>query len=125
MNSLETKDYSHGYKKKIAQRISEIKGKKHLKALFKIIHENNQTYTKDNSGVFFNINTINDNSLSIIEEYLDEHFPIKLPLSIEDKIKSYYSESSTQESSIKLTNQEKNFLRKINTNDDIMIKPFV
>jgi hypothetical protein len=138
-NSSESKIYSHTQKKKIANRIGNIKGKKHMKEIFRIVHMNNGSYTKDSTGVFLNINNMNLKTISTIEQYLDEKFPIVVVNPITTKFKPYCTDStSINESSVRLTNQEKSYLRKIDsannnllmdsdnviTSEHIIVKPF-
>jgi len=146
MNSSEsnssTNIFSHMQKKKIASRIENITLKKHYKAIFRIVHENNNSYTKNDSGIFLTINLYDDITLTAIQDYLDTNLPIVNSIPLTTKFKPYCSDStSVHDSSLKLTNQEKNFLRKIDNNnesdknslvesdivvkqDKIIIKPF-
>ena len=140
-NSSDSKIYSHSQKKKIATRIGCIKGKKHMKEIFRIVHLNKGTYTKDSTGVFLNINTMNAKTILLIEQYLDEYFPIILSNTTIAIFKPYCNDlTSINESSVRLTNQEKSFLRKnktdstnntflmdsdnVITSEHIIVKPF-
>ena len=138
-NSSKDKTYSHTQKKKIATRIGNIKGKKHMKEIFRIVHVNSGTYTKDSTGVFLNINNMDTKTILAIEQYLDEHFPIIVANVTLAKFKPYCNDStSANESSVRLTNQEKSYLRKIDsannnllidsdnviTSEHIIVKPF-
>lgn len=141
VNSISsTKSYSESARKKIRIRIDGIKQAKHFKELFRIAHNNNAPYTINASGgVYLNLNIWNNASIALVEAYLDKHFPIVNLLPIDTKYKPYCSDSaSNQDSSLKLTNQEKNFLRKIDSTDNnaftesdtvttthsIVVKPF-
>ena len=123
MNSSEsnssTKGFSHVQKKKLASRIEKITQKKHYKAIFRIVHEHGNSYTKGDSGIFLNMNLYDEETLKAIQEYLDTHFPIIDSIPLTTKITPYCSDStSAYDSSLKLTNQEKNFLRKIDNNNE-------
>lgn len=126
MNSSESvkssiPNFTHIHKKKIAERISAIKTKKHIKDIFKIVHEHSALYTKSSSGngVFLNINNYDDDTLTDIEKFLNEEYPIVDSIPIATKFKTFLTDSaSAQDSTLKLTNREKNVLRKINNNSD-------
>lgn len=134
------KTYSDTARKKIGKRIDSIKPAKHHKEIFRIAFVNKAPYTtSNNGGVFLNLNSWDNSTIALVEAYLDKHFPIVNVLPINTIYKPYCSDSSTnQDSSLKLTNQEKNFLRKIDSADNsaftesdsvttthsIIVKPF-
>jgi len=58
-------------KKRIMTKIQNLKNKKHYMHLYKIIKDNNVTYSQNNNGVFINLSNISDEILNKIVEYLN------------------------------------------------------
>jgi hypothetical protein len=58
-------------KKSIMTRISNLKSKKHYIEIYKIIKENNVTYSQNINGVFINLTNIDDDILDKIVKYLN------------------------------------------------------
>lgn len=58
-------------KKGIMTRISNLKNKKHYIEIYKIIKENNVSYTQNTNGIFINLNNIDDGILDKIVKYLN------------------------------------------------------
>ena len=50
INSIETKNYTHTDKKILVKRIGDIKNKKCYIKIFKLIHGDNLSYTKNDNG---------------------------------------------------------------------------
>jgi hypothetical protein len=63
--------YSLVDKKAIMTRIQNLKNKKHYVQIFKIIKENNATYSQNINGVFINLINIEDDILDKIVKYLN------------------------------------------------------
>ena len=42
-----------------------------IEEIFKILHKNNSTYTKNNNGIFVNLNWIDDATLNNINDYIN------------------------------------------------------
>ena len=62
---------SYDYKKKIINRIQNIKNKKNYISLFKLILKLKIPYSVNNNGIFFNINQIQSNNLNKIIQLID------------------------------------------------------
>ena len=62
---------SYEYKKKIINKIQNIKNKKNYMNLFKLIIKLNIPYSFNNNGIFFNINKINSKDLNKIIKLID------------------------------------------------------
>jgi hypothetical protein len=62
---------SYDSKKKIINKIQNIKNKKNYINLFKLILKLNIPYSLNNNGVFFNINKINNEDLNKIIKLID------------------------------------------------------
>ena len=64
-------DLSYEYKKKIINKIQNIKNKKNYINLFKLIIKLKIPYSYNNNGIFFNLNKINSNDLNKIIKLID------------------------------------------------------
>jgi len=62
---------SYDNKKKIINKIQNIKNKKNYINLFKLILKLNIPYSLNNNGIFFNINKINNQDLNKIIKLID------------------------------------------------------
>jgi hypothetical protein len=63
--------YSLNDKKAIMTRINNLKSKKHYMEIYKIIKENNVSYSQNINGVFINLTNIEDDVLDKIVKYLN------------------------------------------------------
>jgi len=57
-------------KKRIMTKIQNLKNKKHYMHLYRLIKENNVSYSQNINGVFINLNNISDEILDKISQYL-------------------------------------------------------
>ena len=64
------KNYSHNDKKLLVKRIGDIKNKKFYIKIFKLIHGDNLSYTKNDNGIFFNLTNLSDEILTNIENVI-------------------------------------------------------
>jgi hypothetical protein len=71
-NDNDNNEYTFYHKKKLAYRIEQIKKKKNYLELFKIINEDSDKYTTNKNGVFFNMNSLKNETLKKIEKFLDD-----------------------------------------------------
>ena len=110
-----TKPYTKTEKVKISERIGAIKAKKHRVAIFRIATND---YIRDKGGVFLKISEMSFETIKAIEEYLDEHLPVPAIKTIISPT-PYYSDSAN-DSSVKLTNMERNVLRNIDTAESLV-----
>ena len=129
------KQYTNASKRNIANRISSITTKKHLRDLFQIAYNANNTYTKSSDGVHINLQILSDETLETIENFLDTHYPIVNSKPIIHGITSYHSDSNSGVN--KLSNRELVLLRQIDSKqttsdsktvkitNDIIVKPFM
>ena len=58
-------------KKCIMTKIQNLKNKKHYIHIYKLIKENNVTYSQNINGIFINLNNISDDILEKIVQYLN------------------------------------------------------
>lgn len=63
--------YSLNDKKAIMTRINNLKSKKHYMEIYKIIKENNVSYSQNINGIFINLTNIEDDVLDKIVKYLN------------------------------------------------------
>ena len=115
---MESKSFSQEEKKSIIKYIETIKSKKILIQIFKIINNDTNKYSKNNNGVFINLKNVSDSALTDINKVIDEY---KEQLTTERESEGTLSEPLSfhkdefkdfEDSSAKLSNHEKNILRK-------------
>ena len=70
INNIEIKNYTHNDKKILVKRIGNIKNKKCYIKIFKLIHGDNLSYTKNDNGIFFNLTLLSDEILTQIEQII-------------------------------------------------------
>ena len=118
MENLDNKKFSQDDKKNIIKFIETIKSKKVLIKIFKIINNDTKKYSKNNNGVFINLKNVSDNALIQITNVINEY---KNLLNSEKEGENTLSETLSfhkdefkdfEDSSAKLSNHEKNILRK-------------
>jgi hypothetical protein len=125
-SNLFKKTYTLVQKKKLADRIENLKSKKQFKQIFKIIYESSDnSYTKDSSGVYINFNSLSNETIKLIEDYLNIIAPKIDNIPLQSKYTPYFSdEYNPKDSGIKLSNHEKNFLKHVGHSADGTINPF-
>lgn len=121
-----SRKYDSNSRKKILEKINNIKEKKVLLSILKIVKKEDENgYSQNKSGIFFNLNKLSDTSIeeigSIIEKYdlsnesenNDENLSEKIiykQYSDGDNL-DYYDNIGTR-----LSNQERSILKKLNKN---------
>lgn len=120
-NQPTIKQYSLNKKKKIAESVESLKSKKHFKQIFKIIYEeSSNSYTKDSSGVYINFNTLSNETLFRVENYLQTINPKNDLVPLPSKYTPYFTDNfCSNDSGIRLSNHEKNFLKYIDNDSEI------
>jgi len=117
-NNKHLKTFTQEDKKIMIKFIETIKSKKVLITIFKIINNDTNKYSKNNNGVFINLKNVSNNALSLIDNVITEY---KNLLNSEKESESNLSETLSfhkdefkdfEDSSAKLSNHEKNILRK-------------
>lgn len=115
--SASIKTYTNASKLEIQTRIGEINKKAHFVELFKIIHDHNEAYTyTPGKGAWINLAQYDDNLLSKIETFINKKYPRTIIKPISEGMSSYCSDDSDYKS-LKLTNQERNILKRNDEND--------
>lgn len=117
--SSQTPTFSYDRKKKIVSNIEQLKSKDDYIALFKIINKVTDKYTQNNNGVFINLNCLDDATLLKIEHFLEtkkQCFKNNHVVNVNKQIDLLKSLSdNTHESIMKLTNYEKNIVKRHRT----------
>ena len=117
-NKKHLKTFTQEDKKNMIKFIETIKSKKVLITIFKIINNDTKKYSKNNNGVFINLKNVSDTALSEITNVITDY---KNVLNSEKESESNLSETLSfhkdefkdfEDSSAKLSNHEKNILRK-------------
>jgi len=120
--NLENKIYSKSDKKIIASRIEQLNNKKIYLKLFKIISSDNNNYTANSNGVFFNLNNLHDNTLFKIENVLNIYEQFKKNKITNNKwnllLQSQYNSPNNNSFDDKYTNHEKMFLKRQQSNNN-------
>jgi len=105
-------------KKILIKYIETIKSKKVLINIFKIINNDTKKYSKNNNGVFINLKNVSNQALHLINNLIIEY---QNQINSEKESESNLSETLSfhkdefkefEDSSAKLSNHEKNILRK-------------
>lgn len=81
------KVYTFNEKKIMVSQIEQLKNKKIYLKIFDIISEDNNNYTINTNGVFFNFNLLKNNTLIKIEHLLNNYTKIKKEKLINSKWK--------------------------------------
>jgi hypothetical protein len=115
------KTYSEIARTKIAKRIESIKDYDKLKEIFKMAHDHNEPYIKkgtrgQQSGVYLQIDLWSNDTLKILEEFLDEHYPEinKVPLMEHFKIPPPESQSQSLSQSQTQNSESDDFILRKN-----------
>ena len=112
------KKFTQDEKKLLIKYIETIKSKKILISIFKIINNDTKKYSKNNNGVFINLKNVSNKALQLINNLILEY---QNQLNSERESESNLSETLSfhkdefkdfEDSSAKLSNHEKNILRK-------------
>ena len=109
LNSNSIKKFSHNDRKILIKRISDVKNKKCYIKIFKIIHNNNNSYTKNDNGIFFNITNLSDDILNQIEHII-KHYEMKKYNSEIRLIQSLTNSTDITEDSITSDIQNNNYI---------------
>lgn len=111
------KIYNYDEKKKIVYKIQQLNNKKDYFKLYELVNNNNIQFTKNNNGIFFNINKLSNLALQQIEEFLDI-INDKNKLIQDSELSNYDSDnilSTDEQISLSLNQNEINIKRKFLT----------
>jgi hypothetical protein len=121
-----SREYNSDFRKKLLEKINEIKDKKVLILILKIIKKEDENgYSQNKSGIFFNLNKLSDLSIKSIDN-LVEKFELRIDSETNEEtlsekiIYKQYSDIDNldQYDNIgpRLSNQERSILKKFNKN---------
>lgn len=117
--NLEHKIYNYDEKKKLVYRIQNIKSKKQYFKLYQIVNKSSNTnLTKNNNGIFFNINKLNEKTINEIDNYL-----IKIEMENEKELITD-SEISYEDSDNNISYEDTSFISSDNT-ESLKIKSLI
>ena len=68
----ETRKYNTEFRKIIKERICKFKSKNDYKYIYKLVRKTNTKITKNKNGLYFNLNCLDDDTISDIVDYLDD-----------------------------------------------------
>ena len=128
MNPENTKIFTYQDKKKMVYRIEQIKNKKNYIKLFKIINNENIKFTDNSNGIFINMNLLTDDLLQKIDNFLNlinnktkDMIDIDtINSSVDTDYKPYSIDEFSDYKTYgpKLSNYEKNIIKKNRYNDE-------
>jgi hypothetical protein len=116
-NYKKKRKYDSKYRKKISEKFNKINDKEILLKLYKIIRKDlKNKISKNNNGVFFDMNKLTDNCIQEISDILNDNIDITT-----SEIKLSYIPYSSQKynSEEGLSNKDKNILKKCKKTIDI------
>lgn len=122
-----SRKYDSYFRKKLLEKINSIKDKKILLSILKIVKKEDENgYSQNKSGIYFNLNKLSDESIEnidkSIEKYLDDSKDTEVnEESLSDKIVyKQYSDIDQLEHydnlGPRLSNQERSILKKFSKN---------
>ena len=68
----ETRKYNTDFRKVIKERICKLKSKNDYKYIYNLVRKTNTKITKNKNGLYFNLNCLDDDTISDIVDYLDD-----------------------------------------------------
>lgn len=122
VKTIETKtkksrEFNLEFRKKINKKIEKIDNKIILSKIFEVVREDdNSSYTENNNGIYFNINTLSDESIHRITKIINKYFDSFDNTESEIKIsytKVEYDDDLTIDTNNHLNNHEKHILKKL------------
>jgi hypothetical protein len=116
--------YNTIFRKKLVNRFEKIKEKSDYIIIYNIITQDiGNDYSSNCNGIFININILSDSCISKIINFMDEKLNINISCSENEKInyKIYKFDEAEimSEMGHKLSNQEKNIIKRIRNKDII------
>lgn len=64
--------YNTEFRKTIKERICKLKSKNDYKYIYNLVRKTNTKITKNKNGLYFNLNCLDDDTISDIVDYLDD-----------------------------------------------------
>jgi hypothetical protein len=113
-----SRKYNSSFRKKLITRFEKIKSKSELLDIYNIIVEDIGTdFSTNQNGIFINMNILSDLCIKKLIDYIEDKINITTSQTDTEKVnyKTYkYDEvENISDSGIKLSNQEKNIIKRI------------
>ncbi len=64
--------YNTEFRKTVKERICKLKSKNDYKYIYNLVRKTNTKITKNKNGLYFNLNCLDDDTISDIVDYLDD-----------------------------------------------------
>lgn len=118
MESSVSRKYNSTFRKKLVNRFEKIINKSELLDIYNIIIEDiGNDFSTNQNGIFININILSDKCIDKLIDYLESKNNSSISQNNNEKInyKTYKLDEveNISESGIKLSNQEKNIIKRI------------
>ena len=118
MESSVSRKYNSAFRKKLVYRFEKIINKSELLDIYNIIIEDiGNDFSTNQNGIFININILSDKCINKLIDYLEDKNNTTLSQNNSEKVnyKTYKLDEveNISESGIKLSNQEKNIIKRI------------
>lgn len=116
MDFSNDRKFSSLYRKKIVNKINKLKEKKDFVTIFNIVQlELGKDISINRNGIFFNINSLSDNCIDKLDNFLNTIYETCTESETKIKYKSYSTNNleSVDKIAPKLNTQEKSIIKKI------------
>jgi hypothetical protein len=118
METNSVRKYNSAFRKKLVSKFEKIKDKTELLDIYNIIIKDiGNDFSSNQNGIFININIVSDTCIKELVEYIDNKNNLTLSNTDTDKVnyKTYNLDEVEHitESGIKLSNQDKNIIKRI------------
>lgn len=113
-----SRKYNSAFRKKLVSKFEKIKSKSELLDIYNIIIEDIGTdFSTNQNGIFINMNILSDLCIKKLVNYIDDKISLTTSQTDTEKVnyKTYKLDEveNILESGIKLSNQEKNIIKRI------------
>ena len=111
-----SRKYNSIFRKKLVNKFEKIKSKSELLDIYNIIIEDIGTdFSTNQNGIFVNMNILSDNCIKKLINYIEDKINTSQTDTEKVNYKTYKSDEveNISESGIKLSNQEKNIIKRI------------
>jgi hypothetical protein len=111
-----TRKYNTDFRKKLVSKFDKIKERSDMHTIYNIISKDIGTnFSSNRNGIFINMNILSDECIDKLVEYIDDKNTSSLTMSDKVNYKSYKFDEIDiiSESGQKLSNQEKNIIKRI------------
>jgi len=108
--------YNTDFRKKLVNKFDKIKNRNDMHTIYNIISKDIGTnFSSNRNGIFINMNILSDDCIDKLVEYIDDKNTSSLTMSDKVNYKSYkFDEIDViSETGQKLSNQEKNIIKRI------------